>query len=187
MGPDRLALISAGHHGRADADAEMIRPEPDQPLHKTDLGADGGIDASAGFLQEDPLLQRRRSLFLAHLLCGLRLHRGLCHARVLVTLLLGELLLSEPFGVVLEHRSIGSAAGLQIRIVYVSCARPIKLREQRATRIGCDRRDRAGARPKSESMQRQGCTLWIGSHDFACLQRMSGNHSCPRQPSTYQI
>ena len=46
MRADRLALVAAGHRlNLVGRDAEMVRPEPHQPLGKADLGADRGVDA----------------------------------------------------------------------------------------------------------------------------------------------
>ena len=51
---DRLALVAAGHaHRRVGRDAEMVRPEPDQPLDESDLGRDRGIEPRLRFAQED--------------------------------------------------------------------------------------------------------------------------------------
>jgi hypothetical protein len=123
-------------------------------------------------LQKDLLGQWHGFLLALLLQSPRRLNRALFHARVLVAAFLGELLLRKPLGVALEHRSIGSAAGLQNRIVDLSCVRPIKLREER--RVDRMRSPRSnGARPKAEPMQCQGCGLWIGSYDF-CAYRCIG-------------
>ncbi len=46
MGANRLALIRARHpNDLVGGNAEMVRPEPHQPLDKADLGAGSGIEA----------------------------------------------------------------------------------------------------------------------------------------------
>ena len=54
VGADRLAFIGAGHAADlVGRDAEMVGPEPDQPLDKSDLGAERGRDATARFFEID--------------------------------------------------------------------------------------------------------------------------------------
>ena len=46
MRADRLALIGAGHaHDFVGGNAEMVRPEPDQPFDKADIGIGRGVEA----------------------------------------------------------------------------------------------------------------------------------------------
>ena len=62
MRADRLALVGAGH--AADLvrrDAEMVGPEPDQPLGEADLGAERGLDAGLGLVEIDLLPRIGRS------------------------------------------------------------------------------------------------------------------------------
>ena len=44
MRPDRLAFVAAGPHRGVGVDAEMVGPEPHQPLDETDLRTDCGIE-----------------------------------------------------------------------------------------------------------------------------------------------
>jgi hypothetical protein len=70
MGADRLALIGAAdrpHTALVSRHAEMVRPEPDQPLDKADLGTDRGVKASFG-LVEIKLLRHARTRILAWLI-----------------------------------------------------------------------------------------------------------------------
>src|SRR5204863_8142469 len=72
MWADRFALIGAGHDGLFLVDAEMVRPEPHQPLDKADFGLEGRVDPSPGFFAKELPRQRHR------LGLGRRsLHRGL--------------------------------------------------------------------------------------------------------------
>ena len=56
MGADRLALIGAGRRdvviGR---NAEVVRPEPYQPLDEADIGIDRRLVARRGFVLENLL------------------------------------------------------------------------------------------------------------------------------------
>ena len=62
MRTDRLALIGAGHaDDLVGGNAEMVRPEPHQPLDKADIGIGGGVEARFGLVQEELLRQRRLS------------------------------------------------------------------------------------------------------------------------------
>jgi hypothetical protein len=81
MRPDCLALIGAGHYCVVSADAEMIRPEPNQALDEADVCRDGGVVMSL-CLAEKVLsrwifgLRRRRSDDRLLRFCGVR-HRGI--------------------------------------------------------------------------------------------------------------
>ena len=62
MRADRLALIGAADRPRrplVGGNAEMVRPEPDQPLGEADIGVERGIVAGLG-LGEINLLRQRR-------------------------------------------------------------------------------------------------------------------------------
>ena len=70
MGADSLALVSPGHGlNLVRRDAEMVRPEPNQPLGKSDLGRDRRLDARRRLLLEQFLRQWRLSWPRG--LCGL--------------------------------------------------------------------------------------------------------------------
>src|SRR6202030_4879574 len=43
---DRLALVAAGFHRRIGIDAEMVGPEPYQPLDETNLSTNRGLEPS---------------------------------------------------------------------------------------------------------------------------------------------
>ncbi len=56
MRPDRFALVSARHRQNlVGRNAEMVRPEPDQPLDKAELSFERGVEPRFGFLQENLL------------------------------------------------------------------------------------------------------------------------------------
>jgi hypothetical protein len=59
VGPDRLALVAAGHHLRIGVDAEMVRPEPHPAFDKADLRADCSVKSCLCFVEED--LPRHRT------------------------------------------------------------------------------------------------------------------------------
>ena len=52
----------------------MVRPEPDQPLGEADLGAERGIEARLGLVEEDLLRQRRVGGRAAGACSGFGLH-----------------------------------------------------------------------------------------------------------------
>jgi hypothetical protein len=66
MRPDRFALIGAGEleHARAlgGRDAEMVRPEPGQPLRKPDVGSGGSPHPGFRLLEEDLLRNARAGI-----------------------------------------------------------------------------------------------------------------------------
>jgi hypothetical protein len=54
--PDCLTLVGAGHAADlVGGDAEMIRPEPDEPLDETNIGVERGIDAGVDLLEVELL------------------------------------------------------------------------------------------------------------------------------------
>ena len=60
MGADRLALVGAGRGNvLVGRNAEVVRPEPDQPFDKADLGVDGRFVAGRRLVLKDQLRQRR--------------------------------------------------------------------------------------------------------------------------------
>ena len=162
--PDCLAFIAARHVGHLfRGHAEMVRPEPDEALGKADLRAHGGIELGLDLLQND-------LPFYGGDLLGLRWRgrRGRVLCRVIAHLLTIRL---EPLGLLLRtlrddllglSRSAclkGGARGLgtgeELRIVDASDIGTLELGEQRAARIGCNRRDRARTGAQAEPMQGQ--------------------------------
>ncbi len=187
MGADRLALVGAAdraHMALVGRDAEMVRPEPDQPLDEADLGGERGIDARLGLVEIESaagcrtgLRPRRRR----RLLGGLRVRRLACCGRGAAALLRQRLAVAAARSAcraaaarcwnsnaaraaspLVSRSEIGDAAG----------AGAFELGEQRAARIGRDGRDRSGARPKAEPMQRKrSLSFRIGRHasmSFIC-------------------
>ena len=170
MGADRLALERAGdrpHLRLVGGDAEMVRPEPDEPLDKSDLGRERGVEPRLGFgevellrrdadgrtLPRRPLLSRSSAALFARVL-GLRvlLLRGFGLCVVLAAGLTAHLALRLAE---LDRRAQRRAAAHQVRRRDAAGVGAIELGDQRAARIGCDRRDRSGARSQSEPVQRE--------------------------------
>ena len=166
MGADRLALVTAGHRlNLVRRNAEMVRPEPHQPLRKTDFGRDGGLDTCRRLLQEQLLRQRR--LGWPRGLCGLRHRRRsrrcrqrrrccgrrsgclgrlldpgrACHLLLVFAFAALDLLLRVALLVELEHQARGFGAARQAPVGDAPGIRAIEFREQRAARIGRDRVD----------------------------------------------
>ena len=158
-----LGTLSAGY-------AEMIRPEPHQPLDEADLGAERRIEARPGFAEENlraptlgsVRLGRQPRPSAGHRLVRLRhAHRALA----LIGLALGDDLSSAALGAELERRAHGLRAVHQIGVGDLADVRAIELGEQRATRIGGDRGNRAAARAEAKAMQRKRC-VDFGSSDM---------------------
>ncbi len=185
MGADRLTLITAGHGlNLVRRDTEMVRPEPDQPLGKADLGCDGGLDACRRFLQEQ--LLRQRGLGWPRRLCGLgrwrrrrsrrcgRRSGGLgrllrpgraCHLLLVFAFAALDLLLRVALLVELEHQARGFRAARQALVGDAPGIGAIEFCEQRAAWIGRDRGDRPGARAETEAMQcERSLNSWIERH-----------------------
>ena len=150
MRADCFALVAAGHVGHHECrDAEMVRPEPNQTLGKTDLSQECGVEPRFHLLQKIEPLGRRR---LPGLRCrgglgGLR-HLGgvLAHAFTLsrhaLRFLLGALgedVLSVPGRARLEGGTRGLGAGHEVRIADAADAR----RSSSASSAPRDRRNRA--------------------------------------------
>ena len=72
MRADRLALISAADRPRralVGRNAEVVRPEPDQPFGEADMGIERSIVARLGFGEINLLRQRRPGLCRRHGSC----------------------------------------------------------------------------------------------------------------------
>jgi hypothetical protein len=174
---DRLALIGAGHHRRIEADAEMVRPEPHQPLDQSDFGVERGVKTRPCFLEKDLARQRHR-LWLGRLVLTGNRRRGDGFVRHhgggigIVDAGLGgplafllQFLLCQPLGVAFVDRAIFSAARRQIGIGDLSRTGRLQVGQHRSKRIGCDRRDRAGLGTKAETVKGERRPFWIKGHD----------------------
>ena len=149
----RLALVGAGHDGLFLVDAEMVRPEPHQPLDKPDFGVERRVDPRSRFGAKQLPGQRNRFR-----LGRRRLHLGLRGVAGLA------LLISVALGVVLEDGAVGGPARRQVGVGNLPCSGPIQLGNNGAARIGCDRFDRSGARATAKPMQSKRRLLRIASH-----------------------
>ena len=132
----------------------MVRPEPDQPLHKADIGVVGGTDTGA-CLVEEILPRRRHRVLLRGLSCigRLVLHRhGVAGTRILRSRGLPAPALQHHLGlpgvVEVEPRAVFRRARGQIRIYDLAGIGRFELGQERALRIGRDRGDRARSRPR---------------------------------------
>ena len=179
VGANGLALIGAGHAlNLVGRDAEMIGPEPDQPLHKSDLGAESGLDADFS-LVEIELSPRIGDGFggdlcrhrVGTLLAALHHHRGrIGHLLPLGFLLRlgGEDRLGLPLGVGLVDGAEGLGTRRQCRGRAEACGRSFEFGNQRATRVSLDCGNRSGPWSHPEPMQRQrGFSLCGQAHDNA--------------------
>ena len=159
VGADDFAFVGAAnlaHIALVRRDAEMVRPEPDEPLDKPDLGAERGIDAGLGFGEINLLrhagtrprcrCRRRGGLIL-------RLRRASATRRI--SLLGGALRLPRRALRLLigERGTRGCAARQQLRIVDATGARAIQFGQQRPARIRRNARDRSSAWTEAEPMQ----------------------------------
>ena len=141
----------------------MIGPEPDQPLDKTDLGAERGRDANPRLFEIDrpPRIGDGFGGYLcrhvARPLRGAFHHRGrfrhLLAFRVLF--FLGDDRLGLPLRKRVGHRAIGLGARRKIGGSEFADRGTIEFGDQRAARVGFDRRDRSRTRPHPEAMEGQ--------------------------------
>jgi hypothetical protein len=141
VGADDFAFVSTAnlaHIALVRRYAEMVRPEPDEPLDKADLGPQRGIDARLGFGEINLLRHagtrirpccrwRRRGGLILHLrragatrgLLGGALRLPCCALRLLIR----------------ECGARGFAARQQLRIVDPPGARAIQFGQQRPARV----------------------------------------------------
>ena len=178
MRPDRLALVGAGHarhrrRPRCRNGSTRTRPAarrsrsphwppprgaPAPPCRNS--AAAGSAAARPGSPLDwprsaAPWVFHRRTAGRGALLFGLALRD----------------LLRLPFGAEVEGKACGLAGAQQVRCLDSAGVGPVELGEKRAARIGCDRGDRAGARPKAEAVQRQrGRGVSVECH--GCVSRL---------------
>ncbi len=159
---DDLAFIGAAnlaHVALVRRHAEMVRPEPDEPLEEADLGAERGLDARLGFREINLLRhpgtriahwhwRRRRRGLIVHLRQGSAAARRGGLLRGAFGLARRPLRLLEG-----ECDAGGGAARQQIRIADAAGARAIQFREQRAAGIRRNARNRSGAWTEAEPVQ----------------------------------
>ena len=186
MGADRFALVGAAnlaHVALVGRHAEMVRPEPHQPLPEADLGAERRVDARLGLAQIDLLRRARIGIGIGigpgGLLRWRRRRVGRPGVRAgrhgvgwgRVGLLRGALgLPCRPARLLKdERRARRRPTGGQIGIGDEPGAGAIQFGKQCATRIRGDRRHRSGARAEPETMQCQ-CGLGL---------RIKGHAPCP--------
>ena len=178
MGPNGLALIGPGHAlNLVGRDAEMVGPEPDQPLHKSDLGAESGFGAGPCLVKIDlsprirdgfggDLCRHRIGILLAALHHGGRV-RHLLSFRFLLRFR-GD----DRFGLPLRIGLVDGAESLRTRrqrgCRHLACRRPFEFGDQRPARIRLDRRNRSRPRPHPKPMEGQYCFSLCGTaHDNA--------------------
>ena len=170
----RIASRSAAgrdrHHEARDA--EMIRPEPHQPLDEADLGRLRRHEPRARLAADEALLEvrllrrlrgglvclrridrlrrigsgcrlgRLRGLLLHGVVRGLGVGHRHCGGALLLGHLLGDLGGLPRFAEI-ERRHGGLGGGQQGRVDDLADARLVELGQKRAARVGCDRGDRA--------------------------------------------
>src|SRR5580700_294 len=178
MGPDRFPLERAGHlHDLVRRDAEMVRPEPDQPLDEADIGAKRGIEARLGFVLKELLRQRRRwrrSWFRYWrwrllLVCGvvrIRRHAWLARGFAAIDKVRGirrlglllrtqrELLLRCLFGAKVKDLARRFATRRQIGGDEAGL-RTLQIGEEGALRVRSDGGDRIARRAETEPVERK--------------------------------
>ena len=193
----------------------MVRPEPHQPFGETDLGVERRIDADFRLFEIDLLrnarpriaqrgrgagrgLGARRSGLRRFCLHPVRFFRALLRNRrrrdsgLRVRLAFGALRQPRrPLDLAeIEGGARGFRAREQIGIGNLSGLRPFEFGDQRAARIGRDRRDRSRPRPETESVQRRRRFEFL--HQLPCaitVMKSSGRNASRRQvqPSTRRL
>src|SRR5262249_21163694 len=188
VGANSLAFVGAAnlaHVALVGRDAEMVRPEPDEPLDEADLGIERGSDARLGFGEINLLrhagtgiAHRRRCRRRGGLILHLRRRPG---AARWIGLLRGAFgVPRRPLRLLVgECNAGGGAARQQIRVADAAGARAIQFREQRAARVRGYSGDRSGAWTEAESMQgERGFRFRIGGH--ASLSSRPGRGATPQ-------
>ena len=170
---DRLALIGADDGAQRTfvrRDAEVIGPEPRQPLGKADLRGQRGIEPGLGLLEKDLLGNRTSRIGLGGASGPVR-HLVVC-ARVGCSRGIGARLRSPLRGRLggvllgagdearrlallakIECRASGFGTGEEIGIAQAPGARPRKIGDESAAGIGGDCGQRSLARTEAETMQ----------------------------------
>ena len=180
---DRLALVRAAqrpHRPLVGRDAEMVGPEPHQPLDKAEVGAKRGVDARLRLFHIELLRHPRLGIGLGLDRRAARRHRighrrlfGGRGRRVLRRLPLRSL--GKPLRLALlpevECRARGFATHEQVGIGDTARPRPIEFGHERPARIGRDRDNRAGPGTESEAMQRKRrLGLGIARHETSVFE-----------------
>jgi hypothetical protein len=183
---DRFALI--GTANRPDAPlvgrhAEMIRPEPDQPLHETIFCAKRGLDTRLGLVQIDLLgycatwhHPREDGLIAGLLICRRTVGhasawRGSLHAAFCLSRC------SAPLPVA-KRLSRGRTAGVQIVLGDHGSVGAIELGEQCAARVRRNGSNRPQTRTQTEPVQREG-SFGLTIKDHPCISLASRTKASP--------
>ena len=181
----------------------MVRPEPDQPLDKADLGAERGVEARLGFGEIDLLRHARAGI--ARRLCGRRrprLLRGLhlrrrgrgglrtgasrIGARRVAVLrgLRGALgLLRRPLRLLEGEGRAPPRRWPADRCRQCGGAGAIQFGQQRTARIRGDGGDRSGARAETEPMQGER-SFGFGIEGHASRSFPPGRDATPQQEAS---
>jgi len=166
VGPDRLAFVGAGHAlDLVGRNAEMVGPEPDQPLGKSDLGAQRRFDAHPGLFEIDlppgigdgfggGLCRHRLGVLLA----TLRHHGGCVRHLLFCRFLLGAARhdgLGLPPGVGIGNDTVCLGARRQRRCRDKAGRPPLQFGDQRPARVGRNGCDRTRSWPHPEPVEGQ--------------------------------
>ena len=193
MRPDRFAFESAAqraHRTFIGRHAEMVRPEPDQPLGETGLRSERGVEARFGLFQIN-LLRHAGRLFRLGVGFAVALRHVPFHGGRLRRLAFGVFggflfrFRRQPRRLALLSKRNGRAQGFagvqQVVIADLAAAGAIEIGEQRRPDVG---KARARLRRKAKTIERgSGQRARIGGHAFdsflaapgPVLRRDSGN------------
>ena len=136
----------------------MVRPEPDQPLDKADIGSGGGVEARLGLVQKSCCgsggcwfggFGRRRNRAAG--ICMTRPRASPASASFCARC--ASFCWALLLGVKVENRARGFARSTANRLSASPAAGPIEIGEQRAARIGGNGGDLIADRPETEPMQ----------------------------------
>ena len=197
VGADRLALVGPDHGGNlVRRDAEMVRPEPHQPLDKSDVRAGRGIEARLGFVEDELLRQRRfrrlrrlrrllhRRLVLGFIRCGRRrARRGIARLAAIEiavwSVRLGhflgaqlELLFGRLLGAKIEYGARRLGARWQVYRQSTGL-RTFQIGEHGAARVAGNGVDRTASRAEAKSVERKRRRFFAKSCLAACGHRIS--------------
>ena len=170
---DGLALIGAGHApDLVGRDAEMIGPEPNQPLDKSDLGAERGLDANLRLFEIDRPSRIGDGFggdLRRHLARALPRHppswRPLRPSAVVSRPVLASATIALACRFAFASVTARKALALEGRLAAATSPADgmIEFGDQRPARVGLDRRDRSRARPHPEPMESQHCLGLCGT------------------------